>query len=392
MIRLANYFKLLFSFLKDRGVLNFFLLGFCILIMYKGYDQMKYYLIILLLASLAVQYIFLLRKSYVFYLLRFGLITALLFEIFFGYLNKKNAVIEPTTITDNWYIKDSVLGWKFNRNQTNIKSILVNGNDTIYNVSYSSDSVGRRIDIEDSNVNVKTKHAIFLGCSYTFGLGLNNDATFPSLFQQKEGEYQSYNYGFSGYGPHQVALLFSQGADVINKRTVHQDSGFALYSYMADHPTRVYGGSSYIPWGGTSPDVYIENDQLLIKQRSKFRNRVINLFNISATLKYFDVQYYYPNTENFAKRFADIINYSANQYWENFPAGNFYVGLYPQIQNEYTWLKYLNKKIKVIEVPLPPDYLKNSAAYLIDPVYDPHPTKKMNDFYIDYITKNMKNN
>jgi hypothetical protein len=389
MNMLANYFKSLFSVLKDKGVLNFFLLGFSIWIMYRGYDQMRYYLIILLLDSLVLQYILLLRKSYIFYLVRFGLITALLFELFFGYLNIKNAIIEPTVVNDN-YIKDSLLGWKFNPNQTNIKSILVNGNDTIYKVSYSSDSIGRRIDIADSNADVKTKHAIFLGCSYTFGLGLNYDATFPYLFQQKEVEYKSYNFGFSGYAPHQIALLFKEGVDIINKRTVHQDSGFALYTYMADHLTRVYGGSSYLLWGEESPDVYLEKDQLVIKQRSKFRNRLLNLFNLSATLKYFDVQYYHPNTENFAKRFADIVNYSASQYWDNFPAGNFYVGLYPQIQKEYGWLKYLNKKIKVIEVPLPADYSKNPAEYLIDPVYDKHPTKKMNEIYIDYIIKNMK--
>jgi hypothetical protein len=240
-------------------------------------------------------------------------------------------------------------------------------------------------------VKAGNKHILLLGCSFTFGEGLPYHETIGYDFETALKKYNAYNYGIIGSGPHQFALLFKPGIDIINKTAVRQDSGFAIYTYVDDHLNRVYGGSRYLSYGSSSPDVYVENNELIAKKRSGFAFWLNSYSNKSQLLQYFNVAATYPKSEDFYRRFAGIINYTASKYWALYPGNKFLVGLYPAFAQDTAWVKYLDKNIKVIPVPLPADYHQNPAKYHISMKYDIHPSKYFNQYYVNYIISNYLN-
>jgi hypothetical protein len=266
---------------------------------------------------------------------------------------------------------------------------LIWNNDTIFHVTYCTDSLGWRIsekEILDTIVR-KNKHAIFLGCSFTFGRCLEFSSTFPFLFEQMNGDYKSYNWGVNGYGPHQIALLFDDRVNIINRTTVNEQDGFALYTYIHDHLSRAYGGQGLSWFPPFSPNVSVVNDSLIVSDRSEKLKLFARIYKDFGIVKFLGISVKYPHTEQFYKRFADIVSYSAKKYWKINPQGDFYVGIYPDDESDLTWTQYLDPRIKVLKVDVPPDFKQNKNKYFLE--HDGHPTKKMNDYYVKEITKLM---
>ncbi len=68
------------------------------------------------------------------------------------------------------------------------------------------------------------------------------------------------------------------------------------------------------------------------------------------------------------------------------PLGEFYVGLYPYkyCVLDTSWIKFLDKKIKVLNIPPPIDFETNSSYKIKS---DGHPTKELNSYYVKEISK-----
>jgi len=383
--------------LQDKKFQNFFLLiTFLLLllwpILWPNQISVIYILVVLFYISVVLQYISRIKRSYTLFLFRALIVIYFCFEIIFGILSKK--VKNEYWYDGNFQIYDAELGWKLRPNCIEEKSFKLFGRDTVYNVYVSSDKYGRRVSNEDTLADTvienvfKRKHAIFLGCSITFGRGLINDSSFPSIFEHKYQDFKSYNYGFNGYGPQQGCLLFDEGTNVINNNAVPEDSGFCLYTYIDDHLNRVYGGSEYLYLcqAKGSPDVYINENRLEHKKRSYIHTFIAWFLFNSKTMKYFNITLTYPKTEEFYKRFAGIINYTAHEYWKIKPHGEFYIGLYP-IKNfvkDTSWVRFLNSKIKVLRISIPQDF-DSTPSYTIK--NDGHPTNKLNSYYVREISK-----
>jgi hypothetical protein len=77
-------------------------------------------------------------------------------------------------------------------------------NELNYSVSHGKDST-RKIpfkSIKDSS----TQKVYFFGCSYTYGMGVNDNENFPALVQQKYLNLKVKNFGVPGYGTIQSYL------------------------------------------------------------------------------------------------------------------------------------------------------------------------------------------
>ena len=337
-----------------------------------------------------MQNILLIRKSYAIFLFRAILIIFLCFEIIFGTMNIENISYKLTTKSNYYIIEDVALNYRIRPNCVDERSTLVFGGDTIYDVYYSSDEFGRRIPEKVVSSSVSTdnsfnkKHAVFLGCSYTFGYGLADSSSFPLIFELNHPDFKSYNYGVAGYGPNQISLLFNEGINTINNKSVPEDSGFSIYTFIDDHLNRVYGGSFYLYNGGKTPDVNVINNKLECDKRPKYLKNIAWFLNNSETMKYFNITNSYPKTESFYKRFASLINYMADKYWAVKPHDKFYVGLYPHCATDTTWLKFLDEKIKVLKIPSPIDYDTN-PTYMNNKFW--HPKKGLNSYYEKEISK-----
>lgn len=357
-------------------------------ILWSNQIYVKYFLVILLYISFVIQSLLFIRKSYVLFLFRALIIILLCFEIIFGVLNKidrSNIAI----IVNNIQMEDPELGWKNIPNCHEKSFYKTIGSDTVYSAYASTDEFGRRVPKENTDVaeenGKKKKHAIFLGDSYTFGQGLNYCSSFPFLFECIHPDFKPYNYGTMGYGPHQLCLLFDEGINTINNYTVPEDSGLCVYTYIYDHMNRVYGGSKYLSWAINSHAVYVNNNRLIYEKQSNFRKYISWFLNNSETMKYFRLTNSYPESEEFYKRFADLINYMALKYGKIKPRGEFYVGLYPGNAYDTSWIKFLDRNITVLNIPPPIDYETNFSSYIIKG--DVHPTKKLNSYYVKEISK-----
>jgi len=351
--------------------------------------------------SYLAQSILLIKKNYFIYIFRAFFMIILCFEIIFGLLNAEKGntktIIKQTGYYD-YTVTDSILGWKLKPGCFKQRATRLYNGDTVYDVYYSSDEFSRRISEESiksdtAKNNMNKKHAVFLGCSFTFGQGLNYSSTFPFLFESMHSEFKSYNYGFSNYGPQEFCLFFDEGINTINNSTIPEDSGFCIYTYIDDHMNRVYGGSVYLSNASTnnSPDIYVNENKLVRKKRSNFTKYVSWVLNNSETVKYFNITTTYPKTVKFYKRFAGIINYTAEKYWNIKPCGEFYVSLYPDkyCVTDTSWIKYLNKKIKVLNPPVPIDFETNQNYKIKN---DGHPTKELNLYYVNEFSKSIFKN
>ena len=342
----------------------------------------------LFVASFILQSLLLREKCYPLFIFRVLIVILLVIQVGYRIQQYASAVHAIGTYTQ----RDTLLGHRIKPNLHNSWNGRTRRNDTIYNICFSSDSFSRRIP-DDAfmekylmNPTHPNKHAMFFGCSFTFGEGLMYASTFPSLFESLNADYKSYNYGVPGYGPHQIALLFDKQINTINEEAVPEEKGFALYTYIDDHLNRVYGRNIYLRWNGDPSLVFIENDSLSIKRWSSTPEWYFKLVNEVNIFKMFYIGAY-PKEEAFYKRFADIVNYIAKKYWELKPGNHFYVGIYPGYDKDLNWVQYLDGKIIVLRVEIPPDY-DNKSKYEVHR-YDYHPSGAANAYYAEELTRLM---
>ncbi|MCW8885640.1 MAG: SGNH/GDSL hydrolase family protein, partial [Motiliproteus sp.] len=78
-----------------------------------------------------------------------------------------------------------------------------------FEVNYNTDSQGYRIsDSRDKNGSKNVEKTVaFIGDSFTFGLGVNDDQTFTALLNQKDPTTKYLNLGIPGYSTDQQYLL-----------------------------------------------------------------------------------------------------------------------------------------------------------------------------------------
>ncbi|MCP1384784.1 hypothetical protein [Runella salmonicolor] len=200
----------------------------------------------------------------------------------------------------------------------------------IFNVRFATDKYSRRIT-PDSPKGA-SKYALFFGCSFTFGDGLNDNQTLPYFFQSLNQQYKSYNYAFNSYTTtHMLAHLnrtsFSQ--------EIQEKEGVAFYIFYTGHLERNIPSLS---WGRSWDGNYLVYDKNslektgIIKQKEPIKYWLFNKANNLAFLKLFQINYPLRITkENLAKT-ADIIEDAYRVYTEKFANKNFIVLVYPGSQ------------------------------------------------------------
>ena len=123
-------------------------------------------------------------------------------------------------------------------------TVIANGEEHLCyeDITYQSDSKGRRISTnQDFN---SSKHALFFGCSFMFGVGLSNEHTLASNFQKHSAnDFKSYNYAQSG---HCAAQMLLKLRDPLMFDDIEKKNGCAVYLFINDHLKRSSGLYSFI--------------------------------------------------------------------------------------------------------------------------------------------------
>jgi hypothetical protein len=116
---------------------------------------------------------------------------------------------------------------------------------TSYRVTYTIDSLGLRRPPPD--VRSDAPCVLFFGGSFTFGEGVEDEEAMPWVVGVLSG-YRPFNFGFHGYGPHQMLAALEEGlvAEAVADCRVRA----VIYQAIADHTARSAGMRS---WGRHGP-------------------------------------------------------------------------------------------------------------------------------------------
>lgn len=138
--------------------------------------------------------------------------------------------------------RSEVLGYAPIRNGTRVQKAYL-GDQLLYDATYTIDSNGLRIGPVLGGSDKLQEGVLFFGCSFTFGVGVDDNQTMPYLVGKlSHGEYRTYNFGFPGYGPHQMLAQ-------LENRTEEGIPGckpkFAVYQAICAHVERAIGKASY---------------------------------------------------------------------------------------------------------------------------------------------------
>jgi hypothetical protein len=339
-----------------------------------------------------VQYLMLKRSNLAFFIARTFLAVLFFMEGMYFLRSLREQPwrqYQMTPLIKTLRMKDDSLGWSLRSDlETRLVKHDTAARDTAYDIFLATDSKGLR-DSSVSRNGVPHRRINLFGCSYTFGEGNHFSGTIGYSIETIDSTILTRNRGVGGYGPHQmlVQIMRMDSADC---------RGDAVYTYIHDHLNRVWGATSYLSWGKNSPDVYIEDDSAILRKRNGAWVFLNDLLFKSRLAERWKLRFFPPRSEEYMKRFASIINKSADLYLGKNPQARFYVGIYPIRESSRSlhelkllWLKHLDERITVIDVEsmcLASSKNINTKEYFH---VDGHPKGLMNMLYADSLLRHM---
>jgi hypothetical protein len=292
--------------------------------------------------------------------------------------------------TKGFFTSDDILGFAPARKQS-IRSRLYKGNKLVYDVVYTIGDNGLRISPPYAS-NDPYHCVVFFGDSFTFGEGVNDYETMPYLVGKLSG-YNVYNFGFPGYGPHQMLAALEHG---VVKEIVECRPHIAIYQALPrDHIARSAGLSS---WDKHGPRYILLSDDTL-KYTGHFDENAIAkpatvISRVGAQIdkslfykKYFK---HYSINDGDAKLFLEIVDASRKTFADIYPGSNFHVILWDWSPNDkYTNIVQEGLRNKGINLHLIskilPNFPERKSIYEIP--NETHPNSLAHTYIAQYVVE-----
>lgn len=122
---------------------------------------------------------------------------------------------------------------------------------SVFSVTYSADENCRRR--VPASVKSSNRYLVFLGCSFTFGEGVEDSETFASRVVERVGNARGYNLGMAGWAPHLALNLLQKGGKRL--AGISGRNGVVVYTFIDNQVARVVGSVS---WEGHDEDPYYQ--------------------------------------------------------------------------------------------------------------------------------------
>lgn len=164
--------------------------------------------------------------------------------------------------TGGYFTGDEVRGYGPTRD-TKSRARVVRGGEEVYDIVYTINRDGLRVTPHDvatsSPRDTAYENVVFFGCSVTVGEGVRDEEAMPWLFESlSQGRYRSYNFGFHGYGPHQMLRIIESG--VLDSVVTDKPPRKAVYQALVEHVERSAGNYPAITWGPSAPQYVIDDN------------------------------------------------------------------------------------------------------------------------------------
>ena len=166
----------------------------------------------------------------------------------------------PSIISTNLYVADDTMGWalakgtKAHAIKANPTGLLHHPDGLLFDVTYTTDSDGLRVAPPYRKDDLAGT-VLFLGCSFTFGEGLDDNATLPyQVGAQSGGRYRTFNFGVGAHGPQQMLAAIEQGMVGQVVDTIPR------YAYYIALPGHVWRAAGRVAWGRHAPRYVLDAD------------------------------------------------------------------------------------------------------------------------------------
>ena len=151
------------------------------------------------------------------------------------------STVEPAGVS--MFVRDPALGYTARPDEAFHVQERV-GKSVTFDVHYDIGLDGRRLT--PTSTGNAGGSVVFVGCSHTFGAGVNDDESLPAVFAKALGNVSVINAGQLGYGMHQVLRQIQLGtvtpAPGPGRRAV-------IYTAIPHHLVRLAGLADWDVWG-----------------------------------------------------------------------------------------------------------------------------------------------
>lgn len=320
-------------------------------------------------------------------------ITAVMFTATEAYLSVLE--IEAPSYSDGYRVRDDVLG------TAPVRGVQAHSTKTergvrLYDVTYTIDVKGLRAAPPVKN-GESPSCILFFGCSFTFGEGLQDTETLP--FQvgiHSGGQYRTFNFGFHGYGPHQMLAAIEHG---LVRRVVDCRPEYAIYQALPHHVVRVAGK---VFFGQHAPRYKIGSDGIVRltghfddgkKVSSPLEKEV--RWHLGKSTIYRFLERFLENQNEHVSRddirlLLAIVRRSKDLISAEYPGIKFHVILWQNWQEEAVIYRELQDGFRQMNIPIHlvedilPGYTVDSPKYVLSTI-DKHPNVLANRILAQYV-------
>ena len=227
---------------------------------------------------------------------------------------------------DYWNDHDPVLGYAPRAGATGTSTKIIGGKQ-VYQATYSIDSNALRLATRIDNTSAATNCLFFFGDSFTFGEGLNDRDTLPWIVQEQAGErWKILNFGFHGYGPHQMLAAIESGRV---RRAAGSCPGrrIVVTQYSEHHVGRALGRDSWDPHG---PWYVLNGDGVAIRagrldQRPGAGSLVLSGRYRPEILKWLDWERLFAVSDSDRRFFVGLLATARARLSEVYPSGEWHL-------------------------------------------------------------------
>ena len=306
------------------------------------------------------------------------------------------------TVSDGFYAHDDVLGWAPTKGieahvvKANPGSLLHHPRGLMYDVRYTIDADGLRVAPSYSK-NDLARAIVFLGCSYAFGSGLEDDETLPyQLGVQSRGRYRTFNFSFEGYSPAQMLAEIEHG---MVRRVVDGSPQYAYYVAIPHHVWRVAGR---VPWIQHEPRYVLDANGNVHQEgffevrktwaeRLGIARRVVGQLEKSALWRLLSMSESRVTDDDVRLYFA-MVRRSQELVKTQYPGVQFRIILWPNqdVPQERAVYEEMREQFRRMEIPVDlvedilPDYHASREKFQISSS-DDHPSALANHLLAQYL-------
>lgn len=279
------------------------------------------------------------------------------------------------------------------------RSRLVDGDRVIYDVAYTIGHDGLRIspppdETADGSI-------LLFGCSFMYGEGLRDEDSLPyRIGLLSERKYEVRNFGFHGYGVHQMYSALASG---LVERAASKPPKVVIYQAIPDHVGRAAGLYNY---EYNHPRFVLRDDGTILRlgqffdksEHPWFVGGLVHQLRKSYVLRLV-LDRPRPMTDADEHLWVRLVEESRNEVARRFPGAEFHVLLWSWVgqpdAHQLRLSAQMSSDLQQCGIPVHAvtemleGYARNPGPYQLSPSYDTHPSAKANDAIARYVVSHL---